>query len=53
MFCLVPWSMCEDLHQERAANGEEEYSICLLQLFHMRSFQCSSTFIVLQIKTKE
>ena len=49
MFCLVPWSMCENLHQERAANGKEEYSICLVQ----RSFQCSSNIILLQIKAKE
>ena len=53
MFCLVPWSMCENLHQERAANGKEEYSICLVQLFHMRGFQCSSNIILLQIKAKE
>ena len=41
------------VHQERAANGKEEYSICLVQLFHVGSFQLSSNFIVLQIKAKE
>ena len=53
MFHLVPWSMCEDLPQKRAANGKKEYSICLLQLFYMNSFNCSSNFVLLQIEAKE
>ena len=50
---MVLWSICQDLPQTSAANGKKEYSICLLQLFYMSSFNCSSNFVVLQIETKE